>query len=384
MNILFITPSLPDRLKRVRAFCLIKALSQQHKVHLLSLSTGTAGASFDEIKSLCVSITIVKKSFLKSFLDCTLAIPTVTPFEVAYCKSGEMEKAVVDLIKKHNIDLVYVKRLRAAQFAENVSIKKVLDTTDAMSLFYEKLSKKTRGIKKIFDLIEGERYARYENYLAKKYHNWVTCSQVDKEYLVSQITGASISVIPNVVDTTYHIPNSIPEKHSIMVSGLMDKTVNIEAALFLALEIFPLVSKKIPDAKLYIVGPNPLSSIKNLASKNIIVTGFVKDIRKYIDASSVVACPVLTGTGTRNKILQAWAHRKPIVTTTEGLKGLQGENNRDCLVADTKEDFAAALIEVLNNKGKAEAIAQNGYDLVQKNFSIDSIIEALESYLPNV
>lgn len=386
MNILLITPSLPDRLKRIQSLHRIQALARDHKVHLLSLSGGPAHPAFDEVATLCASVTILEKYFIHSIFDCALAVLESTPFEVAYCKSRKMERAVKDLVARHNIDLIYVKRLRSAQYAENQSLPKILDTTDAMSLFYTRSTERTKGLRKIFNRAEASRYGSYEKDMGQKYSHWVACSEVDKRYVQEKVPGAHISVIPNGVDTLYHRadPRAPLEPHTVMVSGLMDKFVNIEAALFFAKDIFPLILRKIPSAHLFIVGPNPVKAIQNLASPNITVTGYVEDIRPLIDKSSVIACPVLTGTGTRNKILQAWAHKKPVVTTTQGLEGLPGVHGTHCLVADTKEEFAKRVIELMNNQELSEKLGENGYELVEKNYSINSMHAELNKLLSSL
>lgn len=391
MNILFISPSIPSQLHRIRSYELIKSLSEIHNVHVISLDVSNGVDMFpEELKRVVSSYEIIGKSKWRSIVDCVLYIFSPSPLEVAYCHSKKMERAVKEVIAKKNIDLIYIKRLRSFQFltlsADNVPV--VIDTTDAMSLFYDRASKSVPWYKKPLFFEEYFKYSWYEKKLATqdKYNikKWIVCSSIDRDYLRDTIGIKDIAVVPNIVDTEFYDSdkvNYVEEKRSLVISGLMDKFVNTEAVDFLVKEVLPIVRKSYPTVKLYIVGPNPTKRVRSYENNNIIVTGYVKDLREYIMKAEVFVCTVKTGTGTRFKILQALAMKKPVVSTRAGFEGLDGKNGKEILLADTVGAFAESIIELFNDNDLKRKIGQAGRELVEVKYSRSALKASLEKEL---
>ncbi len=299
-----------------------------------------------------------------------------------------MIKAAKEIASTYSIDLVYIKRLRAFQYSEKIiDVPIIVDTTDAMSLFYKKLSKARAWYKRPFDYIEYRKYLSYEKKVgtSKKCRGLVVCSPVDQAYL-EQVTGTKPFLIPNTVES---LPEFLPSKkevakHSLLISGLMDKFVNVEGVQFFMEKVFPLVREQFPDIHIDIVGPNPTERIKKLANEKINVTGFVHDISPYIKKSHVVVCPIQTGTGTRNKILQAWQYGKPVVSTRAGAEGLTAHHGHNILLTDTPEDFAAMIIKIFRDDHLADVIGKNGYQTVAENYSSQTLTEALDAMISSL
>lgn len=379
MNILFITPSLPSRLHRIRALNLIKYLSRSHKIYLASLAY-QKNPDPTEFAQYCQKIELVYQSKIRSLLNCLIFLFTSLPLEVAYCRNRKMNEVVREMIKKHSIELVYVKRLRSAQFVDTtIPIPVVLDTTDAMSLYYARAAKNAPRYKKILFWEEELKYRLYEITMLKKFKNWILSSAVDIEYL-KEFTPprTKLFLIPNGVDTEFYKPSADePKKNTILLSGLMDKFANIEAAEFFFEEIFLKIQGKIPDAKVYVVGPSPPRKIKRYTSEHIFITGAIPDIREYITQASVVVVPIKTGAGTRNKILQAWSMGRPVVTTSKGAEGLEASRKEHVLVADDPDDFAKKVVSVLQNKNLANQLVGAGYQIVRQKYSMENIVRSL-------
>jgi glycosyltransferase involved in cell wall biosynthesis len=388
MNILFVTPSLPTKLNRIRSFCLIKTLSKNHRVHLLSLSKEkNHHSSFEEIKPLLSSVNIVYKSQFHSMIDCLLGIFSKKPLEIIHDKCKKMEDELYKIVSQEAIDLVYIKRLRSLQYLNKIkrdfkNVKIIVDTTDAMSLFYYKLYRaqnRFSWLSKIFYYTEYKKYKDYEKKYLQEIHTVISCSEVDCKYL-EKITGRNISYVPNVaLEPKQNEKNTSPTpdyynshlqaniKYDVILSGLMNKFVNIEAVRYFMNEIEPLIRKTLPDLTVLIVGPKPTKCIKRYAKSNsVIVTGHVPSLDEYIEASKVVICPVKTGTGTRNKILQAWSLKKPVVSTSEGAQGL---DTSTLLIGDNPQDFANAVIKLLNDPDLAKNLGEKSKECQLNKYS---------------
>lgn len=387
MNILFITPSPPSRLHRIRALNLIKYLARKHSIYLLSLAPAGGSDMPDELTIYCKKIIIIPQSRLKAILQCAFFLFSPLPLEVAYCRSQAMRKVVQELVKKKSIDLIYVKRLRSAQFVDpTIRVPIIIDTTDAMSLFYWRAFRNAPWYKKLLFWEEWLKYALYEKKMFARFRVWIASSPEDIVYLKNRApSGTQFSLIPNGVDTNFfQRTTQSPEKHSLLLSGLMDKFVNSETVHFFVRDILPKIRIKIPDVLIYIVGPNPLRSVKRLASKNILVTGEVPDIRTYIARCEVVVVPIKTAAGTRNKILQAWAMGRPVVTTSRGLEGLEAEEGKHVLIGDNPEEFAEKVVSLLRNQEIKEPLIHNGFRIVEEKYSMDVIGKELNKFLLQV
>lgn len=170
-------------------------------------------------------------------------------------------------------------------------------------------------------------------------------SEVDKKWLIerAKISHERILTISNGVDSNYFKPDTsvINGKNSIIFRGIMSFQPNIDACLYFIKEIFPMFKREIPDIKFYIVGSNSPHKIKKLSSSDIVITGYVEDIRKYMGRCMVNIAPMISGSGIKNKILEAMAMEIPTVATslaTDGIEGLSDEKN--VLIAKNSEEFA--------------------------------------------
>jgi glycosyltransferase involved in cell wall biosynthesis len=154
------------------------------------------------------------------------------------------------------------------------------------------------------------------------------------------------------VDLEYFYPNPEIQRdpETILFSGKMSYHANISMVRYLISDILPRIWKTRPTVRLCIVGKDPPSDIKELEKdQRITVTGTVDDIRPYLWRATVSVVPLLYGAGIQNKILEAMATGTPVVTTSRALSALQAEAERDLLVADTADDFARAVLRLIDN-----------------------------------
>ncbi len=386
MRILFVTPPphLPNRLHRVRSFDLIKTLARKHEVHLVAVtSESNKSEEFEEVEKICTSVTIIKVNKIFAFLNFLRFY--FLPAEVAYCYSEKVTKMIHDIVRKKRIDLIYLKRLRSTIFLNSIKTPIVVDTTDAMSMFYFRMYENHPFPKNFLYLFEAVKYRTYEKKVMETIKHWITCSAIDKKYLETIDSSISVHVIPNPVDTNYFKSTERPRDATILYRGLMDKPVNIDAVIYFVKHMLPRIKKKLPHVKLYIVGPKPASKIRTLMNdKNIFVVGFAKDVRRLMSETAVSVCPVRIGTGTRFKILHSWSMERPVVSTAIGAEGLEYTNGENILIADTPESFSKNVIQLLQNKKLYRKLAKNARYLAEKEYSTKALSFKLEHMLKKV
>jgi len=155
----------------------------------------------------------------------------------------------------------------------------------------------------------------------------------------------------------------------------------VDAAVWFATEILPLIQSEVPAAQFVIVGQKPVEAVKRLSERTgVVVTGAVDDARPHIASAAVYVAPLRMGGGTRFKLLEAMALKRPIVSTTIGAEGFAVENGQELMLADSPADFASAVLALLHGESKRNALSEAGYEFVQ-GYDWEQIVPKVEQLL---
>jgi polysaccharide biosynthesis protein PslH len=191
-----------------------------------------------------------------------------------------------------------------------------------------------------------------------------------------------ISVIPIAVDT--HQIQPVPRAENslnILTMGTLYYPPNADGIRWFIQQVFPLVRQKLPGAKLTIIGKGPPKDFWKLAAdetSGIVTTGFVPELDPYFAGSAVTVVPVRAGGGMRVRILEAFSRAAPVVTTTVGLEGIGACPGEDVLVADSPEDFARSLIDLLQDRELQQKLSTNGRQLVEEKYDWQVVLGELD------
>ena len=214
----------------------------------------------------------------------------------------------------------------------------------------------------------------------------IAVSDDDKERLAELGAGIRAASIPTGVDTEYFKPCGAAEVPARLVfSGSMDWHPNDDAVCYFVDTILPRIRAEAPAASFTIVGRNPGARVRELAAQpGVIVTGTIDDVRPSIGEASVYVVPLRAGSGTRIKIFEALAMGKAVVSTTVGAEGLTLESGRHFLAADTPHDFATAVIRLLRDPARRQALGDEGRALVEANYSWAMVARQFEEHCEKV
>ena len=163
---------------------------------------------------------------------------------------------------------------------------------------------------------------------------------------------------------------------------ILKEYANSDAVIYFTKEILPLITKKDPEVKFYIVGQQPSLMVKQLASENVIVTGYVKDIRAEYLKSAVNVAPMRFGAGTLNKVLESIALGVPVVATSISMLGLPKELSKFVFIADTPNDFANTVLEIIDNPAIRNELIE-GKTIIRRTLSWNNIVRDFELFLKN-
>jgi polysaccharide biosynthesis protein PslH len=202
-------------------------------------------------------------------------------------------------------------------------------------------------------------------------HAHTVCSEREREILLQRVPQARIEVVGNGVDVEYFAasPTQNQVRRDLVFVGRMDYHANIDAALFFAKKIWPLVRARRPELRFVVVGAQPTSEVLALRDlAGVTVTGTVDDVRPFYHSALAAVVPLRVGGGTRLKVLEAMAAGTPVISTTLGAEGLAVTAGKDILVADSSEAIADTIASLQEDTPEWQSLITNARTLVQTQY----------------
>ena len=203
-------------------------------------------------------------------------------------------------------------------------------------------------------------------------------SERDRELAVSAGCEVPTAVVPNGVDLIEFAPEETPTGSDIVFVGA-DFYPNNDAIRFYADEVFPVVRRSYPGARLVVVG-GAANALRDRTREGVELLGVVENVREHVARAAVVIAPLRVGGGTRLKILEAMAMARPVVATRIGAEGIDARAGRDILIADDPRDLARETLRVLADAELARAIGSAGRELVQRRYDWDVLSADLRRF----
>ena len=360
MKILYITFRFPypetDGLK-LKLLNIARQLSKDHTVDLVALNDGRI-ASTEDPEKLFGDMKVFPFSKVRGALNTLRFLFNRKPLQVNYFYFGKVKKYINRVAK--NYDAVLCEHVRVAEYARDLPIPKFLDFMDAQSLHYQEAINRSHGLWHFLYRFELNRLKRYEQQMMKIFDKTFVVSPYDSEYL----GGKPIVIQNGVNDEIIKRKSNRPEEDMIVFLGKMDYNPNVDAVKYFVNEVLPLI----PKVKFYIVGVSPSEEVLKLKSDRVVVTGFVDDPFEYMERAKLVVAPIRFSGGIQNKVLQAMALGKAVVTTTNCARSISNE----LVVADEPKLMAQKINELLKDDKKRKVLGKRYHDIVAQNFTWDA------------
>ncbi|MCG3110733.1 MAG: glycosyltransferase [Candidatus Manganitrophus sp. SB1] len=271
---------------------------------------------------------------------------------------------------------------------ESNRIPYVVDIIDSLSLFMDSCLKVKKGMReKLTDYVNYIWAKRYEKIHFSTARNSIFITQADKDYVMKETPRSKLWVVPNGVDTDFFKSKGEPPKNdSLLFTGVMDYPPNVEAVIYFISKVLPLVREKMPNVSLTIAGRNPTTELQTLASQmpGVKLTGFVEDIRPFFEEAAVCIAPIVSGSGLKNKVLEAWSMSKPVVATSFSCNGINAVHGQNILIADAPDLFADAVITLLSDPVQRKRFAEAGRKTVEDSYSWGSQATLVDKIIKEV
>jgi GT2 family glycosyltransferase/glycosyltransferase involved in cell wall biosynthesis len=213
---------------------------------------------------------------------------------------------------------------------------------------------------------EAERYQKVETRLARASDLVWLASSSDREALERVAPGVPSAVVPTIHPAR---GRGLPphEREHLLFVGSFRHRPNADAVHFFAREVLPLVRKSLPGVELFVVGGDAPKEFETY--EGVRVLGYVPDIDPLYARSRVFVAPLRFGAGMKGKIGDALSYGLPVVTTTVGAEGMFLRNGEEALIADTAEDFAAAVARLYRDEELWRRLASNAHAHAERHFS---------------
>lgn len=383
-KILFLTSQFPFPPKdgfRARVFNLIKNLSRNYEITVLSFIKRKEKKHINDLSLYCDVFTVDKQDNLIDISkNIGLSFISKKPFMALKDYSKVFENKLRVILRKE-FDFVFFEGLQTSQYFKFIKESKtILDLHNPEHIILRNLhDKETNKVKKTFLKTQLDKVKDYELSQVKKFDKVFTVSEKDA-YSVGMANFYNGFIVPNGC-TIYDIDFIF--KPNLLYVGSLDYMPNEDGLLWFLNEIFPKIKEEFPDIIFYIIGRNPSGKIKRFESKNIKVLGYIEDLVPYYNKSSLFVVPLKIPGGQRLKILHAMSFKKCVVSTKTGAETLDVEDNKNIFFAGDAITFANKIIGLLKNPEITKEVAEKGYNLVKNNYNWRDIAAKVKDIIEN-
>ena len=297
-----------------------------------------------------------------------------------------MQQAINQMVAKGRFDLIHccVQMFGYFRFPANLPV-----TSDTHEVTYDLLrraAENTRSLlRKMWLSLQWKFGKREEIALCRKFDLLLTTTERDCQVFRKDLPNQNMAVVQNGAGNSFFEDLGLEQELCAMVfTGLFSHLPNSDGIIHFLDHIFPLILGLESQARIYVVGKSPTRQLRARASENVIVTGFVEDVRPYMARAQVFVIPLLAGGGIRGKALEAMAMKRPIVTTTIGVEGIHLRHEHSALLADTPDAFAKAVVRMFRDRGLRERLAENAFATVQRSYNWEAKGKELDGLLRSV
>ena len=384
MKILVILPRFPYPLEKgdkLRAYHQIRMLAADNDIYLFALSHHKVDdASKVELQRYCRDICVARISTLAAALRTFRNLCSVRSLQIGFWKSKRALRLCLQFADSVAPDVVYAQMIRTLPYAAHLDLPKVLDYQDCLSMNAQRRMASLRGLS--YFLVHYEfKMLRSAEYNATTIFDRLTIISERDRNAIPQHYDTEIEIVRNGVDFDYFAPLDIPKDYDIVFCGNMQYRPNIDAAQYLVNDIMPIVWRRRPDARVLIAGATPKPAVRALASARVSVSGSLPDIRPAYARSRLFVAPMRIGSGLQNKLLEAMAMKIPCVTTAVANNSLGASPGSEILLGNDADQFASAIVSLLDDEKLRLSMADNAYRFVTSHFSWQSATAPLEKLL---
>lgn len=386
-----------DKGGKIRTYHTLLHLKRRHRITYLTLDDGGAASDARTRATeyahnvVTIPFNAPKKGSAAFWLDLAQNAVSSLPYAIAKYRSSDMRDAIRRVVRERDIDLVVCDFLfPSINVPDDLGIPILLFQHNVEAAIWERhFNTASHPLKRMYMREQWRRMRRWEARETNRFDHVVAVSPEDARAMTEAYGAPNVSAVPTGVDVDFFTPSGTiaREPGCIVFVGSMDWMPNEDGVAWFANQMLQRIIAEVPATRLVIVGRNPSSAVRSLATRfaQVEVTGTVDDVRPYFERADVVVVPLRVGGGTRIKIFEAMAMECGVVSTSIGAEGLPVRDGAELLIAESPDDFARACTALMKDSARRDRLGKNAAALVRRDFgweaATDVFAEACEHTL---
>jgi glycosyltransferase involved in cell wall biosynthesis len=391
MHILFVaaTPPIPTSGGRTRLFNLVKQLATRHQVSVISFIQPSEHDMLPRVESYCRHLELIPfegfeptGKWSNRLQGWGRLLFSQRPHYARTFPVERMREPLRRLLGSQAFDVVVFQHLFVVELADEVvGVPSILAEENVESDIERRShARATNLVHRLRDWLTFCRLLAFERHWVGRFPVCVAVSERDAAMLQEMSPATQVYIVPNGVDSRFFAsPGNSRDPGTLLFFGTLSYGPNVEGLAWFCRQVLPRVRESDPDVTLEVVGLHPPSAVTDLEQlPGVHITGFVPDIRCKLWSAALCVVPLQVGGGTRLKILEALAAGCPVVSTTVGAEGLSLVDGQHLMIADDPEEFARAIVYLLESDSRRDRQALEGRHAVAERYDWRSIASVLE------
>jgi len=382
------TPFPPDKGDKIRTHHLLTRLAARCEVHLVAFAEPpTDRAHAARLRRHFASVTLVPLDLRVQKVKALTTFLTRRPLTLSVFHSDRLAAVVDGLVRDLAPDVLFAESTSMAPYAlAHPSVPLVMDFVDVDSAKWSAYAETAPLPKAMVFRREADTLRRYEAEVARRARINVITAPREKALLDAIAPDADVRVLANGVDTDYFAPAEAPvTAPSVVFFGAMDYAANVEAAVWLVERVVPRLRARWPGLRVTLAGSKPTPEVLALGQREgVTVTGYVADIRPWVQGAAVCTIPLRVARGVQNKVLEAMALGVPVVASPAAAEGIDAVAHESLDVAPVDDDgqaFADAVAALLDDPARAAEMARAARRVVMERYGWQPQADALHALL---
>lgn len=362
-------------------------LQNNIEVKVLALNTHKHPFKKEAFPSEYISQTNVESIYVDtkvSIISAFFNLFSSKSYNIERFYSSAFEDLIVKTIKENQFDIVLLESLYVSVYIDaikkNTNSKIVYRAHNLESEIWQRNAFQEPGLKKWYLSLLAKRLKVYEQNTINRFDGIAAITEKDKKNLKELGCKIPIEVFPFGIDLAKYEIKPTSEKNSVFHIGSMDWKPNQNGIKWFLNNVWDDVLEKSSGLEFIIAGKDMPAWLLNHHQKNVVVIGEVKDAQAFINQNSIMVVPLFAASGMRIKIIEGLSLGKLVIATSIAAEGIAYEDGEHIIIANTKEEFAAAIVKYSKNTSEQKRIAKNGRELIESNYDNRLIVNNLAKF----
>lgn len=305
------------------------------------------------------------------------------PFRAQKLWHSTMIKAFIEMLQNHTYDLVHFNHLATVRYNDlmqgHPAIRLATEANVEWEIFARYAQTLPNLLKRMLAAHEAARLRRYEVNMLNQMDGIIVLSERDRDLLQRDGVHKPMHIFRRPMEVMVPpLPKWENTEPMVISLGRLEET-RTHGTLWCLREVWHRVRKQVPDARWHIIGADPPASIREYHGRDgVVVEGFVEDLTPFLHRARACVIPLFIGGGIRIKILDMLSVGLPCVSTTVGAQGLENEG---IWIADTPEEFANGIVELLRNQSRWEQMQQAGQAFIREHYASEVVARESEAFV---